>query len=153
MKKEKLFTSFVLMIKRCWKNIIIFELLFFAVTFFGYVCQPIYRGFNVGIGITFFILFIIFGILSLVYLFIFLKNYDTKKIITSGNEDRFFFVLSSLFLNGLLMTIILLIIRTADPENELLIQGFFGLIILLVYFLSFIFVTYFNAIFTKEKRK
>lgn len=143
------FTPFGLFIKNNWILILITEALVLASTIFGYSFLPFFRGIDKNIGITFVVLFTLTAIASLatnVHLFTKKKNINTDP----NNTVRFYYFFSTLFVNGLILTIILIIVRAVNPNSQYLIQGFASILLLLIYFLIFGLTTY-SGIIIKRK--
>ena len=123
-------------LKANWLNILIIEILILCASLAGYSFTPFIRAINKWWGIVFAILFVIFSIASLILIFILFSKYDKQKEDKKNKSNaRFFFFVTVLIINGLIITIIMLIIRIINPNTQYLIQGLASILCLVFYYL------------------
>ena len=158
-KLKQYFSPFGSFIKSNWKMVSIIQLLVLITSFSGYSTLPFLRAINPALGIVFAVIYTTSAITSFVLINKTITHYYKSATIKDEHDKiRFFYFFLTLILSGIIMTMILIIIRAINPDSQFLIQGFVGIALLLIYYLLFGFVIYFDKFidyfkFKKNKKE
>lgn len=148
MEKHNLFKDFVRFIKLNWKFFVLSNVFIVFSSFLAAIFEPIMRGINKAGGIVCLVAFVLLGTFSIVYNLI-----QIRKIDKNNNElnYKFLYYFSSITISGIFITIFALTIRGIDSDSQLLIEGFGGLLSLLIFYLVFGIVLFSQTLLKEDK--